>query len=72
MRNWNLENNLMLMMVKLGFYLTYEELKLGLTWDDIDLDKGDFILPMRNWNIYEECIFVDLIQILSYLWGIET
>ena len=32
----------------------------------------DFILPMRNWNIWTTGALVPFVRILSYLWGIET
>ena len=36
------------------------------------IQSTDFILPMRNWNIYSWDYGIELQEILSYLWGIET
>ena len=37
-----------------------------------DLEHCDFILPMRNWNRISELVSLNIGEILSYLWGIET
>ena len=54
------------------FYLTYEELKHRVAYY-LDMGLGDFILPMRNWNLKMVVdLMLKMIEILSYLWGIET
>ena len=49
MRNWNSKESADCWN-RLGFHLTYEELKLSLFFTISVLPMNVFILPMRNWN----------------------
>ena len=73
MRNWNTHvSGLMLCLLLLAFYITYEELKHCLSKVYYHLFFL-FILPMRNWNQFSYLEYIiGVLVFLYYLWGIET